>query len=189
MAARSPFVDSLKQRVLQAAKPAIARWDVLTPQQRSTATFSVVFLLAALTLAFMILPAINARLALQERIPRLESQLSVMRSQAAEIAVLAKQPIAGTAPRDAASVANLQSIFGPTAQITTAANGFRVVIPAIEYVSWWDKTGEAIAGHGLVLRETSLGRTSGATAVAVDMRLTFEAGTSTPTVTPTSPGK
>ena len=115
----------------------------------------------------------------------------LFRSQAAEVAALVKEPVAAAAPRVAASAAALQSLFGPAAQITAVADGFRVVIPAIDYASWWDKTGEAITGYGLLLRETSLVRAAEAatSAVAVDMRLTMEAGTAKPAAIPSSPGK
>ena len=182
MAAQLTFVDSLQKRARQAAKPAVARWESLTPKQRTTLSFAAFFLFAAIFLAYVLLPAMNARLALQERIPQMESQLAVMRSRATEVATLVKEPVAIAAPRLAASVAALQSIFGPAAQITTIPDGFRVVIPAIEYANWWDKTGEAIAGYGPVLRETSLVRGAGAVtvAVAVDMQLAIETGTGKP---------
>ena len=191
MAGNLTFVDGLQQRVRQAAKPAVARWESLTPKQRTTLKTAAIFLFAAIFLAYVLLPAMNARLALQERIPRMQSQLVAMRGQAAEVAALAKEPVAVSAPRVAASAAALQSLFGPAAQITAVADGFRIVIPAVEYASWWDKTGEAITGYGLILRDTSLLRvtSTATTAVAVDMRLTIEAGPAKPTVIPSSPGK
>ena len=191
MAGNLTIVDGLQNRVRQAAKPAVARWESLTPKQRTTLKTAAIFLFAAIFLAYVLLPAMNARRALQERIPRMQSQLVAMRGQAAEVAALAKEPVAASAPRVAASAAALQSLFGPAAQITAAADGFRVVILAIDYASWWDKTGEAITGYGLVLRETSLVRAAEAatTAVAVDMRLTMEAGTAKPAAIPSSPGK
>ena len=191
MAGNLTFVDGLQQRVRQAAKPAVARWESLTPKQRTTLKTAAIFLFAAIFLAYVLLPAMNARLALQERIPRMQSQLVAMRGQAAEVAALAKEPVAASGSRVATSAAALQSLFGPAAQITAVADGFRILIPAIDYASWWDKTGEAITGHGLILRDTSLLRVTGAatTAVAVDMRLTIEAGPAKPTAIPSSPGK
>ena len=191
MAGNLTFVDGLQQRVRQAAKPAVARWESLTPKQRTTLKTAAIFLFAAIFLAYVLLPAMSARRALQERIPRMQSQLVAMRGQAAEVAALAKEPVAASGPRVATSAAALQSLFGPAAQITAVADGFRILIPAIDYASWWDKTGEAITGHGLILRDTSLLRVTGAatTAVAVDMRLTIEAGPAKPTAIPSSPGK
>lgn len=191
MAANLTFLGGFQKRVRQAAKPVFARWESLTPKQRRTITFAVIFLFAAMFLAYVLLPALNTRLALQARIPQMESQLAVMRGKATEVAALAKEPVAASAPRVAASVAALQSMFGPAAQITPVPDGFRVVIPAIEYANWWDKTGEAITGFGLVLGETSLVRAAGAatSAVVVDMRLTIEAGIATPATSPPSPGK
>ena len=191
MAIKFTFVNGLQERARQAVKPAVARWASLTPKQRTTITFAAIILLGAIFRAYVLLPAMNARLALQERIPRMQSQLVAMRGQAAEVAALAKEPVAVSAPRVAASAAALQSLFGPAAQITAVADGFRIVIPAVEYASWWDKTGEAITGYGLILRDTSLLRvtSTATTAVAVDMRLTIEAGPAKPTVIPSSPGK
>ncbi len=190
MATQFSFVDGLQKRVRQAAKPAVARWNSLTPKQRTMLTFAVILLFAAVLLAYVLLPALNTRLALQQRIPQLQSQLAVMRGKATEVAALAKEPMAASAPRVAASAATLQLMFGPAAQITPVPDGFRVVIPAIEYASWWDKTGEAITAYGLVLGETSLVRaTEATTAVAVDMRLDFEAGIAKPAARPSSPGK
>ena len=189
MAIKFTFVNGLQERARQAAKPAVARWASLTPKQRTTITFAAIILLGAIFLAYVLLPAMNARLALQARIPQLESQLAVMRSRATEVAAIAKEPVVASAPRVAASVAALQSLFGPAAQITAVADGFRVVIPAIEYASWWDKTGEAITGYALVLRETSLIRAAEAATVAVDMQLTIETGTAKPAAGPTSPAK
>ena len=191
MVAWLTFTERLKHRAVRAAKPVLARWDSLSPQQRTNAALVATFVFAVFILAFVVLPAMNSRLALTGRIPQMESQLALMRSHAVKIAALAKEPIAASAPRVLAGVASLQLIFGPAAQISTVPDGFRVVMPATEYASWWDKTSQAITSYALVLGDTSLVRTDGATTatVAVDMRLVSEAGTSAPPVTPTSQGK
>jgi type II secretory pathway component PulM len=177
MAASATYIDELNKRMQDVAKPLLARWNSLTPQQRMLSAWAAAFIVASLILAFVIMPAVNTRRSLMERLPQLESRLAVMRSQAVEVAALYKQTVEASAPRTAASVASLQTIFGPDARVSAVPEGFRVIVPAMSYAGWWDKISEATTSYGLTLKDTSLVRAGGTTpaTVAVDMRLAFEA--------------
>jgi hypothetical protein len=161
-------------------RPQQLRWNALETRPRRHIVIGALVLVAGFIVAFAWLPAQRSRDALTARLPQLEAQLATMRVQAKEVAVLAATPAVPAATRSAADAAALQSIFGPGAQIVSAADGFRVVIPAIDYANWWDRTGEALSRHALVLREATLTHNDGpantATGVAVDMRLAVDSG-------------
>ena len=165
-------MPSMPAFVNQSLMPALARWHALDAGPRRLISIGAVLLAAGFLLAFVWLPAVRARDASTARLPQLEAQLAAMRSQAIEVKALANQPAAPVLVRTVADVAALQSVFGSDAQITVADGGFRVLIPAVAYASWWDKTGEAMSRFGLVLRTASIRPTNpGASLVAVDMLL------------------
>ena len=67
-------------------------------------------------------------------------------------------------------------------------------MPSISYANWWDKTGDALSRHALVLREAELTRIDSYAAstsmVAVDMRLGSETRvTGSPATATTVQGK
>ena len=179
MAPIRAFLDQAVNRVAFAFQPLQIRWQGLEARPRQLILFGSALLVAGLILAFIWLPAVRTRDALTGRLPQLESQLAAMRTQASELTTLARQPVPPMAMRRAADVGALQSIFGPDARIIATQDGFQIVMPAISYANWWDKTGDALSRHALVLKEASLVRADGPTAsiVAVDMRLGFDAGT------------
>ena len=159
--------------------PLQAQWNALPAGARRLVVIGAAVLATGFVVAFVWLPAARAREALILRLPQLEARLATMRNQAEEVNALAKTPLTSIVPRTAADVASLQSIFGREAQVSAVDDGFRIVMPATGYASWWDKTGEALNRHTLVLRAASLARVDGAAnavpAVAVDMRLGVEA--------------
>ena len=112
-----------------------------------------------------------------------------------QLAAIAKVPTTAIPTRRVADVTQLQSIFGADAQVSATGDGFRIVIPAIGYASWWDKTSDAMSRHALDILSATLTRIeqpkTSAPVVAVDMRLGVDAGTavSTATATSTPPGK
>jgi hypothetical protein len=175
MATANLRTDGMASRFGQAIMPVKARWNSLDIRMQRVLGIGGSVLLAGLILAFVWLPNMRARETLAARLPQLEAQLALMQSQAKEVAALAKQPAAPAPARIGVDVAALQSIFGPDAQITSAQNGFRIVIPAIAYSNWWDKTTEAISRHELDLKEATVSllpkRDTGAAQVNVDMRL------------------
>ena len=179
--------------LMHAVAPLRGRWNSLDNNRRAQITLGAALVVVALIVAFVLLPALDTRKALMARLPQMETQLSIMRSQAKEVAMLGAMPAVSSAPRTAANVALLQAIFGPGAQITATQDGFRVVLPSISYASWWDKTGDAIARHALQLREATITRldaSTGASMVAVDMRLGSEASaTVLPATSTAAPGK
>ena len=189
------IIDRATSSMGFALKPVTTRWNALAPGPRRRIAIGAVLLAGALVVALVWLPAVRSRDASTLRLPQLEVQLARMRSQAEELKALASRAAVPVATRSAADVAALQSIFGPQAQVTAADDGFRIVIPALAYATWWDRTGEALARHALVLRATSLTRVvrpNDATAlVAVDMRLGVEARAagSAPNPLPTRQGK
>ena len=168
--------------------PVQARWNGLEPMPRRLILIGIALLLIGLIVADAWLPAARARAALQVRIPQLEVQLATMRHQANALAALAREPVSQATIRRAADVSGLQAIFGPEARIIPTQDGFQIIIPAIGYASWWDKTGDAILRHALVLKEASLTRADGpassASVVSVDMRLGIDAGPPTSPVSP-----
>ena len=183
MATLPARVDQATNRAVLALQPLMnplqAQWTALAPGARRLVVIGAILLASGFVVAFGWLPAARAREALNLRLPQLEAQLATMRIQAEEVSALAKAPLTSIVPRTAADVAALQSIFGREAQVNAVADGFRIVMPATGYANWWDKTGEALNRHTLVLRAASLARVDGAVnavpAVAVDMRLGVEA--------------
>lgn len=160
--------------------PLQVRWNGLEPIPRSLILIGTALLLVGLIVAYAWLPAVRARAAMQVRLPQLDAQLATMRNQAIALSALAKEPVSPATVRRAADVSVLQAIFGPDARITSTQDGFQIVSPAMSYASWWDKTGDAISRHALVLKEASLTRADGpvssASMVSVDMRLGIDAG-------------
>ena len=171
-------MDQATDRIAFAFRPLQIRWQGLEARPRRLIVFGSALLVVGLILAFIWLPAVRTRDALTARLPQLQSQLAAMRTQASELAALAKVPVPPMLMRRAADVGALQSIFGPDARIVATQDGFQVVVPSISYAHWWDKTSEAVSRHALVLKEASLVRADGPTAsiVAVEMRLGFDAG-------------
>ncbi len=195
MAAISAMFEQTISRVALTLTPVSVRWNALEPGPRRLVVIGAALLTIGFLAAFVWLPAVRTRDALAVRLPQLEIRLAVMRNQAREVKALANASLAPVATpvatRTAADVAALQSIFGAGAQIAAAEGGFRIVIPAIAYATWWDKTGDALSRHPLVLRSASLTRVdgSGASGVAVDMRLGAEARTPGSSSTAAVPGK
>ena len=171
-------MDQATDRIAFAFRPLQIRWQGLEARPRRLIVFGSALLVVGLILAFIWLPAVRTRDALTARLPQLQSQLAAMRTQASELAALAKVPVPPMLMRRAADMAALQSIFGPDARIVATQDGFQVVVPSISYAHWWDKTSDAVSRHALVLKEASLVRADGPTAsiVAVEMRLGFDAG-------------
>ena len=194
MPAQRALLRQATASVMQALQPLRARWHSLDRKRRAQSAFLAVFVALALNFAFVLLPALDTRKALSARLPQLEMQLATMRSQANDIAALSKDPPIAAAPRIAADVASLQSLFGPGVQISAAQDGFRIVMPSITYANWWDKTGDAISRYSLVLREADLTRidtsTTNTSMVAVDMRLGSDARVAgSPAIAATVQGK
>ena len=156
-------------------RPLRARWNALEPGTRRLLAIGAVLLGAGVLVAFVWLPAVRTRDALTVRLPQLEARLAQMRSQASEVKALALVAPNATPPPTIADVPALQSVFGPDAQVTATGDGFRIVIPALEYARWWDKTGDALGRYGLALRAAALTRAVDTKApepvVAVDMQL------------------
>lgn len=194
MSSQRAMLHQATDRVKQALQPLRARWHTLDRKRRAQSAFLAMFVVVAFTFAFVLLPALDARKTLTERLPQLAAQLATMRSQANEVADLSKVPPIAAAPRIAADIPSLQSLFGPGAQITAAQDGFRIVMPSISYANWWDKTADAISRHSLMLREAELTRNDSSTTkrsmVAVDMRLGSEARVAgSPAIAATAQGK
>ena len=191
MAAISTMLERISSRVALTLTPVTARWNALEPGPRRLVAISAALLTIGFLAAFVWLPAVRTRDALTVRLPQLEMRLVDMRNQAKEVKALANAPATPITTLTVADVAALQSIFGTGAQITVAEGGFRVVIPAIAYASWWDKTGDALSRHALVLRSASLTRVdgSGVSGVAVDMRLGAETRTPGSSSTAAAQGK
>ena len=194
MPAQRALLHQATHRAMQALQPLRASWHSLDRKRRAQSAFLAVFVALALNFAFVLLPALDTRKALSARLPQLEMQLATMRSQANDIAALSKDPPIAAAPRIAADVASLQSLFGPGVQISAAQDGFRIVMPSITYANWWDKTGDAISRYSLVLREADLTRidtsTTNTSMVAVDMRLGSDARVAgSPAIAATVQGK
>lgn len=194
MPAQRALRHQATDHVMQVLQPLRARWYALDRGRRTQGAFLAMFVAVALISAFVLLPALDTRKALNARLPQLEMQLATMRGQATDVADLSKAPPIAAAPRIAADVASLQSLFGPAAQITAAQDGFRLVIPSITYASWWDKTSDALSRHALVLREAELTRIDSSAAstsmVAVDMHLGSETRvTGSPATATTVQGK
>ena len=183
MAKLPALVDQATNRAVLALRPVMnplqAQWNALPPGARRLVVIGAAVLATGFVVAFGWLPAARARDALTTRLPQLEAQLAIMRNQVEEVNAFAKAPATSIVPRTTGDVAALQSIFGREAQVNAVADGFRIVIPATGYANWWDKTGEALNRHTLVLRAASLARVDGAVntvpAVAIDMRLGVEA--------------
>lgn len=178
--------------------PVSARWNALETGQRRLLVIGALLLAFGFLMTFVWLPAVRARESLSSRIPQLETQLALMRSQAAEVAALGKSPVSPVAARRVADVTALQSVFGPDAQIAAAQNGFRIVIPAVSYASWWDKTGDAASQYALTLSKATLARldrpVKSEAIIAVDMQLVgvataAAAAAPTPSATPAPRGK
>jgi type II secretory pathway component PulM len=170
MASISAMFDQAMGKGAFALRPVWAQWNALEYGVRRLVAIGAALLATGFMVAFIWLPAQRTRDALTVRLPQLEALLADMHSQAKEVKALANAPARA---RTVADVTSLQSIFGADAQITAADGGFRIVIPAVAYASWWDKTGEALDRHALVLRSASINRVDrpGGNVIAVDMRL------------------
>lgn len=195
MTSMRAIMDQSKSQIALALEPLRARWDSLEARPRTLVLIGAILLAAGFVIAFIWLPASRTRDALTARLPQLEMQLATMRSQAVQLTAIAKIPAITIPTRRVADVAALQSIFGVDAQITPTTEGFRIVIPAIGYASWWDKTSEAMSRHALDILAATLTRIeqpkTSAPVLAVDMRLGVDAGTvvSTASATSTTPGQ
>ena len=195
MTSMRAIVDQSKNKIALALDPPRARWNSLEPRPRGLVLIGAILLVVGFVIAFIWLPAARTRDALTARLPQLEMQLATMRSQAVQLSTIAKIPASTIATRRVADVAALQSIFGADAQVSATGDDFRIVIPAIGYTSWWDKTSDAMSRHALHIRAATLTRIeppkTSAPVVAVDMRLGVDAGTvvSTASATSTLPGK
>lgn len=180
-------LDQASNRVTFLLVPFRTRWARLEARARGLVMIGTALLVAGLILAFIWLPAVRMHDALSARLPQLEAQLDVMRRQAGELAALARAPMPPMTTRRAADIGSLQSIFGADARISAAQDGFQILIPAVSYANWWDKTGEAVSRHGLVLKEASLvradGSAAGASVISVDMRLGNDVGGMGPAAT------
>ena len=175
MASISTLRSQATENIATALQPFRARWNALDAGPRRLLLIGASLLVAGFAFAFVWLPATRTREALATRLPQLETRLATMRNQAQQIKALANEPVVPATMRSAADVAALQSIFGPDAQVTVVADGFRVVITAINYAGWWDKTRDALSRHALSLRTATLTRVGGSgSTVAVDMRLGTE---------------
>ena len=187
MASMRAALDQAINRVTLFLMPFRNRWARLEARPRGLVMIGTALLMAGLILAFIWLPAVRMRDALTARLPQLEAHLDVMRKQAGELAALARAPMPPMTTRRAADIGSLQSIFGADARISAAQDGFQITIPAVSYANWWDKTGEAVSRHALVLKEASLiradGPATGASVISVDMRLSNDVGGIGPAVT------
>ena len=179
MTSISAMFEQIISKAALAFRPVFAQWNALEPGPRRLAMTGAILLATGFIAAFIWLPAVRTREALTVRLPHLQTQLADMRSQAQEVKALAGTPAVAPAMRMVADVNALQSVFGTDALITAAQDGFRIVIPAVGYASWWDKTGEALSRHALVLRSASItrinGQKAGGNIVAVEMLLGAEA--------------
>ena len=175
MAAMPTMFNQAINKIAVTVAPAQTRWNSLETGQRRLMIIGALLLAFGFLIAFVWLPAVRTRDSLSSRIPQLEAQLALMRNQAAEVTALGKSPVSPVAARRAADVTALQSVFGPDAQITVVQNGFRIIIPAINYASWWDKTGDAASQYALTLRAATLTRldrpAKSEAVIAVDMQL------------------
>jgi hypothetical protein len=179
MASLPAMLEPALHRATRAFAPVQSRWNALETGVRRLIAIGAVLLAAGFLVAFVWLPAVRSRDALTVRLPQLEMRLAQMQHQAKELNALANRPaVPAPVPTpigSPADVAVLQSIFGTNAQVTAVAEGFRIVIPAIEYAAWWDKTGDAIARHALALHALTLTRVDaqkpGGSVVDIDMRL------------------
>ena len=202
MAAMPAVFNQAINKIAFTFAPAQTRWNALETGQRRLLVIGALLLALGFLMAFVWLPAVRTREMLNSRIPQLEAQLAVMRSQAIEVTALGRSPISPVAPRRIADVTALQSVFGPDAQITAVQNGFRITIPAISYANWWDKTGDAASQYALTLRAATMTRldkpAKGEAVIAVDMQLAgvekaagtaAAAATPPPSAKPAPPGK
>ncbi len=195
MSSMRTITDQSKNQIALTLDPLRGRWNSLEPRPRALVLIGAILLGAGFVIAFIWLPASRTRDALTARLPQLEMQLATMRDQAVQLTAIAKVPATTIPTRRVADVAALQSVFGADAQVSAAGDGFRIVIPAIGYASWWDKTSDAMSRHALDILSATLTRIeqpkTSAPVVAVDMRLGVDAGTavSTATATSTPPGK
>ena len=175
MASISALKVQAAGNIATALQPVRVRWNSLDAGVRRLLLIGAALLVAGIAFAFVWLPASRTREALATRLPQLEARLATMRNQAQQLKALANEPAVSTTMRSAADVAALQSIFGPDAQVTVVADGFRVVITGTTYAGWWDKTGDALSRHTLSLRTATLTRVGGSgSTVTVDMRLGTE---------------
>ena len=195
MTSTRTIMEQTKNQIALALDPLRARWNSLEPRPRALVLIGAILLGAGFVIAFIWLPAARTRDTLTTRLPQLEMQLATMRTQAVQLTAIAKTPATTIPMRRVADVAALQSIFGADAQVSATGDGFRIVMPAIGYASWWDKTSDAMSRHALDIRAATLTRIeqpkTSAPVVAVDMRLGVDAGTvvSTASAASTPPGK
>ena len=187
MTSMRAVLDQATNRVMFFLLPFRTRWARLEARPRALVMIGTALLVAGLILAFIWLPAVRMRDALTARLPQLEAQLDAMRKQAGELAAIAREPMPPMTTRRAADIGSLQSIFGADARISVAQDEFKIMIPAVSYANWWDKTGEAVSRHALVLKEASLvradGPAAGASVISVDMRLGNDVGGMGPAAT------
>ena len=189
MTSISAIFDQALRSVALALRPVHAQWSALDAGPRRLVLIGAALLAAGFLLAFVWLPAVRTRDTLAVRLPQLEMLLADMRNQAKEAKALANAPTTPVAMHIVADVAALQSIFGTDAKVTVAEGGFRIVIPAIAYADWWDKTGDVLSRHALMLHTASLSRLEGPglPAVAVDMLLNDETRAAGSSSTPPTP--
>jgi type II secretory pathway component PulM len=154
-----PTLRSLPNLTLPAALQ--QRWDALTLTGKRAVLCASELLMLALVWAFVYLPLQQSRERSTRAIAALRADYTSMQRHAASLQALrTTAPVAASGSNALADVSSLQALFGPRALVsiaqgTDAARSlrFKVVVNAMPYADWYDRTGAATARYKLnVLR-------------------------------------
>lgn len=162
---------SIKSRLGQSLAPALQRWHRLELRQQRVIGIGTLLLIVAILFAYIWLPAVRERDRLTARLPQLNAQLALMKTQADEIRQLTSTSLIAPAPAITADIATLQAAFGEGTRVSVdPSRALRVVIPRIAYATWWDRLGDAQSRHQLQINSLTLqALPDGKREVSVDM--------------------
>lgn len=143
-------------------RPLWQTWQRLAPRTQQLLVVGMVLLAAALFWALVWQPTSRQRTGALQRLPFLQQQLQVMRTQALEVQRVRNLPPTANAAinRNPADSSALQALFGSGATVSQSPTGWQVQIQVIAYSTFLDQLDQALARFRLRVDRLSLQATA-----------------------------
>jgi len=179
--ARARLVATISHAMATTVTP---RWQALSPTGQRAISAVSALLTVGVVWALVYQPIQTSREKDRSRITSLQSQLRQMQAQANEVQQLRTMaPVAATASLLLADVVQLQTVFGPQASVSLAANtnraeqpasmAFRVSISQMPYANLVERLEQTNARFRLRVLSAALTRTPGVTPATVSGDILF----------------
>lgn len=160
------------------------RWQALSPTGQRVISAVSALLMVGVVWALVYEPIQQSREKDRARITTLQTQLRHMQAQANEVQQLRTMaPVAATASLLLADVVQLQTVFGPQASVSLAANtkgaeqpvsmAFRISISQMPYATLVERLEQTSARFRLRVVSAALSRTPGVTPATVSGDIFF----------------